>query len=122
MKLAKGLFILIFIFIVTANTDASRLKLNLNTNTDYVGFDFNIKDQPIVDDQVVALTNVHHPGFVAIYNSTNFLLGYSSTMIEVMTHNHSMASLKISKPGVIYAAALCNIHGLWQFGKEIKLA
>jgi desulfoferrodoxin (superoxide reductase-like protein) len=32
------------------------------------------------------------------------------------------ASLKVNKPGVIYAAALCNIHGLWQSQKEIKLA
>jgi superoxide reductase len=40
----------------------------------------------------------------------------------VYTHHEVTASLKISKSGVIYAAALCNIHGLWQSQKEIKLA
>ena len=39
----------------------------------------------------------------------------------VYTDPEVTASLKISKPGVIYAAAMCNIHGLWQSGKEIKL-
>jgi superoxide reductase len=39
----------------------------------------------------------------------------------VYTNHEVTASLKINKPGVIYAAALCNIHGLWQSGKEIKL-
>jgi superoxide reductase len=41
---------------------------------------------------------------------------------SVYTHHEVTASLKINKPGVIYAAALCNIHGLWQSQKEIKLA
>jgi superoxide reductase len=40
----------------------------------------------------------------------------------VYTHHEVTASLKINKPGVIYAVALCNIHGLWQSQKEIKLA
>ena len=40
----------------------------------------------------------------------------------VYTNHEVTASLKINKPGVIYAAALCNIHGLWQSGKEVKLA
>jgi len=40
----------------------------------------------------------------------------------VYTHHEVTASLKINKPGIIYAAALCNIHGLWQSQKEIKLA
>ena len=36
--------------------------------------------------------------------------------------NHSVtASLKITKPGTLYALALCNIHGLWESSKEIKL-
>ena len=36
--------------------------------------------------------------------------------------NHEVtASLKITKPGVIYATAFCNIHGLWQSEKEIKV-
>jgi superoxide reductase len=36
--------------------------------------------------------------------------------------NHSVtASLKISKGGMLYATSLCNIHGLWQNAKEIKV-
>lgn len=30
-------------------------------------------------------------------------------------------SLKITKPGVIYATSLCNIHGLWNSEKELKI-
>jgi superoxide reductase len=39
----------------------------------------------------------------------------------VYTNHEVTASLKISKPGVIYATALCNIHGLWQSAKEIQV-
>jgi superoxide reductase len=37
--------------------------------------------------------------------------------------NHEVAvTLKINKPGVIYATAFCNIHGLWRSEKEIKVS
>lgn len=37
--------------------------------------------------------------------------------------NHEVAiSLRINKPGTLYATALCNIHGLWSSEKEIRLA
>lgn len=39
----------------------------------------------------------------------------------VYTHHKVTAALKISKPGVLYATALCNIHGLWENAKEIGL-
>jgi superoxide reductase len=39
----------------------------------------------------------------------------------VYTNHEVTASLKITKPGVIYATALCNIHGLWWSEKEIKV-
>lgn len=39
----------------------------------------------------------------------------------VYTHHAVTASFKTSKPGTIFALALCNIHGLWQSSKEIKL-
>jgi superoxide reductase len=39
----------------------------------------------------------------------------------VYTHHEVITLLKISKPGTIYAMAYCNIHGLWQSAKEIKL-
>jgi len=35
----------------------------------------------------------------------------------VYTNHEVSFSLKVSKPGVIYATALCNIHGLWQSQK-----
>ncbi len=36
--------------------------------------------------------------------------------------NHSVtATLKISKSGALYAASLCNIHGLWENSREIKV-
>ncbi len=39
----------------------------------------------------------------------------------VYTHHQVTAALKISKPGTLYALSLCNIHGLWQSSKEIKV-
>ena len=37
--------------------------------------------------------------------------------------NHEVAvTLKISKPGSIYATAFCNIHGLWSSEKALKVA
>ncbi|MDZ7260617.1 MAG: class II SORL domain-containing protein [candidate division KSB1 bacterium] len=39
----------------------------------------------------------------------------------IYTHHAATASLKISKPGTLYALAFCNIHGLWQSAKEIKI-
>jgi superoxide reductase len=39
---------------------------------------------------------------------------------SIYTHHEVSLSMKTGKPGVIYAAALCNIHGLWQSSKEIK--
>jgi superoxide reductase len=39
----------------------------------------------------------------------------------VYTNHEVTASLKITQPGTLYAAALCNIHGLWQSGREVKL-
>ena len=39
----------------------------------------------------------------------------------VYTNHEVTASLKIDKAGVIYATALCNIHGLWRSAKEIKV-
>jgi len=31
------------------------------------------------------------------------------------------ATLKLTKSGTLYALALCNIHGLWQSAKEIRV-
>ena len=36
--------------------------------------------------------------------------------------NHSVtAGLKLKKSGVLYATSFCNIHGLWENEKEIKV-
>jgi superoxide reductase len=40
----------------------------------------------------------------------------------VYTNHTVTAEMKISKPGVLYATALCNIHGLWENSQELKLA
>jgi superoxide reductase len=39
----------------------------------------------------------------------------------VTTNQSVTASLKIAKPGTLHALAYCNIHGLWESTKEIKL-
>ena len=40
----------------------------------------------------------------------------------VYTHHEAVTNLKITKPGVLHAMAYCNIHGLWESSKEIKLS
>jgi superoxide reductase len=40
----------------------------------------------------------------------------------VYTHHEASTSMKTGKPGTLYAAALCNIHGLWQSEKEINIS
>lgn len=40
---------------------------------------------------------------------------------SVYTQHAVTAWFKTSKPGTILAVALCNIHGLWQSSKKIKL-
>jgi superoxide reductase len=36
--------------------------------------------------------------------------------------NHTVAAqMKTKKPGVLFATSLCNIHGLWENSKAIKL-
>ena len=38
------------------------------------------------------------------------------------THHEVTTTMKISKPGTLYALAHCNIHGLWESSKRIELA
>jgi superoxide reductase len=40
---------------------------------------------------------------------------------SVYTNHEATTTLKIKKSGILYATAFCNIHGLWQSEKEIKL-
>ncbi|MCK9431941.1 MAG: class II SORL domain-containing protein [Candidatus Omnitrophota bacterium] len=37
----------------------------------------------------------------------------------VYTHHEMTLSFKSDKPGMIFAAAYCNIHGLWQSAREL---
>ena len=41
---------------------------------------------------------------------------------SIYTHHEVGISMKTDKAGVLFAASLCNIHGLWQSQKEIKIA
>ncbi|MBN1294461.1 MAG: class II SORL domain-containing protein [Candidatus Latescibacteria bacterium] len=40
----------------------------------------------------------------------------------VYTNHEIITSLKISKSGTLHALAFCNIHGLWESSKEIRIA
>jgi superoxide reductase len=40
----------------------------------------------------------------------------------IHTNSQVTAILSITKPGIIYAISYCNIHGLWENSKEVKLA
>ncbi len=39
----------------------------------------------------------------------------------VYTHHEVTMSMKTARPGTLYATALCNIHGLWRFEKDIAI-
>ena len=41
---------------------------------------------------------------------------------SVYTNHEVSLSMKTGKSGVVYATALCNIHGLWQSSKEIDVS
>jgi superoxide reductase len=40
---------------------------------------------------------------------------------SVYTHHEVNLSFKTDKPGIIFASSYCNIHGLWQNAKELKV-
>jgi superoxide reductase len=39
----------------------------------------------------------------------------------VYTHHGATLTMKTKKPGTVFAFSLCNIHGLWENSKEIKV-
>ena len=39
----------------------------------------------------------------------------------VYTHPEATVSMKVDRPGTLHALAYCNIHGLWEFSKEISV-
>ena len=40
---------------------------------------------------------------------------------SVYTHHEATLSFKTDKPGIIYAASYCNIHGLWQSSRNVNV-
>ncbi|MCR4404534.1 MAG: class II SORL domain-containing protein [Candidatus Acetothermia bacterium] len=40
---------------------------------------------------------------------------------SIYTHHEVSTSFKTAKSGTLYALAFCNIHGLWQSAKEVKV-
>jgi len=40
----------------------------------------------------------------------------------VYTHHEAQVSMKTSKPGVLFATSLCNIHGLWRSERAVAVA
>ncbi len=40
----------------------------------------------------------------------------------VYTHHDAAFTMKTSAPGTLTAVSLCNIHGLWEFDKDIKVS
>ena len=39
----------------------------------------------------------------------------------VYTNHSVVTTMKTTKHGVLHATSLCNIHGLWEYAKEIKV-
>lgn len=39
----------------------------------------------------------------------------------IFTHPEVVLSFKTDKPGTLFASSYCNIHGLWQSSKELKV-
>ncbi len=40
---------------------------------------------------------------------------------SIYTHHAATSWMKTSKPGILIAVSMCNIHGLWQSSKEVNL-
>jgi len=40
---------------------------------------------------------------------------------SIFTHHETATSMKTGKSGTLYALAYCNIHGVWQSSKDIKV-
>jgi superoxide reductase len=41
---------------------------------------------------------------------------------SVYTHHQVVVSMKTAKAGTLHAMAFCNIHGLWENSKEIRIS
>ena len=71
----------------------------------------------------------HHISWVSLYfqpegDKFPYQVGhyeFSAHGGSVSVHHAFSTSIKIGKSGILFAVSLCNIHGLWQSSKEIKL-
>lgn len=82
-------------------------------------------------------TTEHHIAWIALYfqaASDKFTheVGYfrfsshgesvkGANQGPVYTQHEVVATLKVNEPGQLFAQAYCNIHGLWQGAKELKV-
>jgi hypothetical protein len=77
----------------------SNTRISHASNLEYDGLEFIAEDQVIVDDQVMVKVNIHHPGFVVIYNQTGdiqgHMLGHSYTEEMVRGHDHNNLDIKL---------------------------
>ena len=39
----------------------------------------------------------------------------------VYTNHEVKTTVKVTKSGTLFAVSLCNIHGLWEYSKEVKV-
>lgn len=66
-------------------------------------------------------------GEKSIYEAGNFEFTAHGESVEgpnagpIYTHHTITTSLNIKKSGTLIATSLCNIHGLWESSKEIKV-
>jgi superoxide reductase len=83
-------------------------------------------------------TTEHHIRWIGVYfQPEGGKFTYDVGRIDFNAHGESVAgpnqgpvhtghsgtvSLTVSEPGTIYALAYCNIHGLWESSREIKLS
>lgn len=69
----------------------------------------------------------HPEGDKFVYQVGNFEFTAHGETVDgpnqgpVYTSHSVTASMKVKKPGVLHATALCNIHGLWENSKEIAI-
>ena len=82
-------------------------------------------------------TTAHHIRWISVYfqpegDKFSYQIGHfefnahgesadGPDMSSIYTNHEVSLSMKTEKPGMLYATALCNIHGLWQSSTELKI-
>ena len=65
-------------------------------------------------------TTEHHISWMSLFNAHGASVQGPNTS-SVYTHHAAATWMKTAKSGTLIAVSMCNIHGLWQSSKEIKL-